>query len=234
MREVIEALLVLQDRDQKIRSVQQQLAAVPRERKSLDDKLAAARVAMEQAKQRSKENEVDRRKLEVDVQAKQTSIARFKTQQQATRKNEEFQALNHEIAHFNGEISALEDKELVLMEEAEGLKKATLEAEEELARAQASIKDQLARLEAGAVTLGERLKELQSDHASLKANIPEEPLALYQRLIVRKGDSAISPLDHEICGGCHMKVPTQVAVQVRMSQGVPQCPNCGRILYRVL
>lgn len=234
MREVIEALLVLQDRDQKIRSVQQQLAAVPRERKSLEDRLTAARTAMEQAKQRSKENEVERRKLEVEVQAKQTSIARFKTQQQATRKNEEFQALNHEIAHFSGEISALEDKELALMEEAEGLQKVNRAAEQEFERMQASIKDQVARLEAGAVTLAERLKELQSNHASLKTGIPEDPLALYERLIVRKGDSAISPLDHEICGGCHMKVPTQVAVQVRMSQGVPQCPNCGRILYRVL
>lgn len=234
MREVIEALLVLQDRDQKIRSVQQQQAAVPKERKSLDDKLAASRAAMELAKLRSKENEVERRKLEVEVQAKQTSIARFKTQQQATRKNEEFQALNHEIAHFSGEISALEDKELVLMEEAEGLQKANRAAEQEFERMQASIKDQIARLEAGAITLGERLKELQSNHTSLKAGIPEEPLSLYERLIVRKGDSAISPLEHEICGGCHMKVPTQVAVQVRMSQGVPQCPNCGRILYRVL
>lgn len=234
MREVIEALLVLQDRDQKIRSVQQQLAALPRERKSLDDKLAAARIAMEQAKQRSKENEVERRKLEVEVQAKQTSIARFKTQQQATRKNEEFQALNHEIAHFGGEISALEDKQLALMEEAEGLQKVNRAAEQEFERMQASIKDQAARLEAGAVTLRERLEELQSNHANLKTGIPDEPLALYERLIVRKGDSAVSPLDHEICGGCHMKVPTQVAVQVRMSQGVPQCPNCGRILYRVL
>lgn len=234
MREEIEALLVLQDRDQKIRSVQQQQAAVPRERKALEEKLGAAKTALEAAKLRVKENEVERRKLEVEVQAKQTSIARFKTQQQATRKNEEFQALNHEIAHFNNEIAALEDKELVFMEEAEALQQTSRAAEQEFERAQASIKDQLARLDAGAVTLGERLKELQSDHASLKAGIPEEPLALYERLIVRKGDSAISPLEHEICGGCHMKVPTQVAVQVRMSQGVPQCPNCGRILYRVL
>lgn len=234
MREVIEALLVLQDRDQKIRSVQQQQAAVPRERKNLEDRLGAARTTLEQAKLRAKENEVERRKLEVEVQAKQTAIARFKTQQQATRKNEEFQALNHEIAHFNGEISALEDKELGLMEEAEGLQKASRAAEQEYDRMQASIKDQVARLEAGAGTLGERLEELQSDHANLKAGIPEEPLSLYERLIVRKGDSAVSPLDHEICGGCHMKVPTQVAVQVRIGQGVPQCPNCGRILYRVL
>ena len=234
MRPEIEALLVLQDRDQKIRAAQQQIAAVPREKKVLEDKLSLARAVVEQAKQRLKENEVGRRKLEVEVQTKQTAIARFKTQQQATRKNEEFQALNHEIAHFDGEIAELEDHELVLMEEADVLQTANRAAEVDFEKVQASINDQLLKLHAAAEANADRLKELQADHAKLKQGIPEDPLFLYESLFVRKGDSAISPLEHEICGGCHMKVPTQVAVQVRMDQGVPQCPNCGRILYRVI
>ena len=31
-----------------------------------------------------------------------------------------------------------------------------------------------------------------------------------------------------------MKVPTQIVFQVRGDQGLTQCPQCGRILYRVI
>src|SRR5208282_6249399 len=60
--------------------------------------------------------ETERKKIDLDVQTKQAAIARYRSQQQTTRKNEEFAALNHEIEHAEKEISALEDSELELME----------------------------------------------------------------------------------------------------------------------
>ena len=48
--------------------------------------------------------------------AKQAAIARYKSQQQQTRKNEEFAALHHEIEHAEKDIVTLEDSELELME----------------------------------------------------------------------------------------------------------------------
>jgi predicted nucleic acid-binding Zn-ribbon protein len=234
MRAEVEALLILQDRDQKITGLKQQQTAAPREKRSLETRLTAARDSLEQARQRVRENEVERRKLELEVDGKRTAISRFKTQQQQTRKNEEFQALTHEIAHAEDAIRALEDQELVLMEQAEELQRAAAAAETETTRTQAIIRDQLARLQESTVATGQRLKELETDHAQLAEKVEADALYLYQRLFAKKGDAAVVPLEHEICGGCHMKVPTQVASQVRGDQALTQCPNCGRILYRVL
>ena len=94
MRPDLEALLILQDRDQKIKALLAQQKNLPRERKALEDKLATARQALEQTKQRVKENEVEKRKLELEVEGKRSSIGRFKSQQQQTRKNEEYTALS--------------------------------------------------------------------------------------------------------------------------------------------
>jgi predicted nucleic acid-binding Zn-ribbon protein len=233
MREEIEALLVLQDRDQKIRTLQLQQKSLPKDKKALEDKLAGARAALEAAKLRQRENEVERRKLELEVQAKRAAIVRFKTQQQQTRKNEEFQAFNHEIAHFEKDIAALEDRELEFMEQAEAFQSQTAAAEKELARAQASVQEQIVRLETGAQAGAVRLRELEADHARLGAGVSEGALELYKRLFAKKGDSAVVPLENEVCGGCHMKVPAQVGAQVRAEQGITQCPQCGRILHRV-
>ena len=56
----IEALLVLQDRDQKIRALRLEQKNLPRDLKAVEDKLTAARVRLESARQRARENEVDR------------------------------------------------------------------------------------------------------------------------------------------------------------------------------
>ena len=110
MRAEVENLLVLQDRDQKIKALQAQQKSYPLEKKSLEGRLAAARQLLEHARQMVKANEVERRKLELDVEGKRTSIGRFKTQQQQTRKNEEYTAFNKEIEHVEGEIRGLEEK----------------------------------------------------------------------------------------------------------------------------
>jgi predicted nucleic acid-binding Zn-ribbon protein len=234
MRAEVESLLILQDRDQKIAALKYQQTSTPQEKRALEARLAAAHDALEHAKGRVRENEVERRKLELEVEGKRTAIARFKTQQQQTRKNEEFQALTSEIAHAEESIRALEDRELVLMEQAEELQRFAATAETDTARAQGIIREQIKRLEEASAAAGQRLKELEADHAQLASNVDADVLYLYQRLFVKKGDAAVVPLEHEICGGCHMKVPTQVASQVRGDQELTQCPNCGRILYRVV
>ena len=234
MQPELEALLVLQDRDQKIKALREQQKSLPTAKKGLEAKLASARQLFDYAKQRGKENEVERRKLQLDVEGKQNSIARFKTQQQATRKNEEYQALSKEISHFEADIRALEDRELELMEQAEEIAKTISSAEKDFAKTDAAIQEQIAKLEAGAKAAGDRLSELEADHAKLASGVGEGTLDLYKRLLVKKGDAAVVPLEHEICGGCHMKVPTQVAAVVRARQTIAQCPNCGRMLYRVL
>ena len=234
MRSDLEALLVLQDRDQKIKTLHAQQKSYPLEKKSLEGRLATAKQVLEHARQQVKANEVERRKLELDVEGKRTAIGRFKTQQQQTRKNEEYTAFNKEIEHAEGEIRGLEDKELDLMEQAEALSRGAATAEAEFSKAQTTIHDQLARLEGQKKAADTRLVELQADHAKLAAGVPEETLDLYRRLFAKKGDAAVVPLESEICQGCHMKVPTQIVFQVRGDQDLTQCPQCGRILYRVV
>lgn len=230
----LETLLVLQDRDQKIKALQTQKKSLPRDKKALEDKLATAKLLLDQAKQRSQHNEVERRKIQLDVEAKRTAIGRFKTQQQATRKNEEFQAFNNEIKHAEDNIRTLEDSELELMEQAELIQRTVTEAEKDYKKAEGIIREQIARLEAGAKAADDRLHELTADHSKIAGGVPGDVLDLYQRLFVKKGDAAVVPLEHEMCGGCHMKVPTQISAQVRGEHLMTQCPNCGRILYRVI
>src|SRR4029453_4661860 len=93
----IEQLLILQDRDRKIRLLRQEQKSAPLERKSLEDKLASAQTQLEGLRLKAKEIEVERKKLENEAQAVRERILKYQAQKFQTRKNDEFAALSHEI-----------------------------------------------------------------------------------------------------------------------------------------
>ena len=113
----------------------------------------------------------------------------------------------------------------------ETAKPALVEAERNVAEAKRRVAAQISDLEAKIATLGETLKTVEAERAALAEGIDEDILDQYNRLFVSKGGSAVVPLEHEVCTGCHMKLTTQTLVRVRGGQQITHCEQCGRILY---
>jgi len=227
----LEQLLLLQDREQKIKQIQNEIRTLPLQKKNLEAQLAASVVSVEALKQKARHTELERKKLELDVGTRAESISRLKTQQYQTRKNDEFQAMGHEIERYENEISKIEDAELELMEQADKIK-AELAAEEKKAAAtKESNARQMTDLEAKSKTLQERLEDLNKERAELSGRIDEDLLSRFERLFTSKGDAVVVALEHEVCTGCHMKVTPATAMRARGGKEIVSCENCGRILY---
>jgi hypothetical protein len=227
----IERLLILQDRDQKIRLLRLELKNLPADRASLDSRLAAGSAQLEAAKQHGREVEIEKKKLEVEAQAKRDSIAKFRTQQFQTRKNEEFQALTNEIKRFQDDIEKIEDREIELMEEAEKVKAEVTEADKLHSQTKTHTNRQIAEIAAKTQAIEAQLVELEAERAKLAEDIDEDLLYQYNKLFVNKGGLAVVALEHETCMGCHMKLTTQTAVRVKGGREILNCEQCGRILY---
>ena len=231
MLPVLEQLLVLQNRDQKINLLQRELKSAPVERKAIEDKLAASGAAVDAVKLKVREIEVARKSLELDANTRRDTIAKLKTQQFQTRKNEEFAALGTEVKRYEAEVQSIEDKELELMDETEKLKPSIAAAEKDLAQKKGQIAQQMSDLEAKIKAIETELAQLQAERTTLAAQIDEDLLDRYQRLLASKGDAAVVAVEHEVCTGCHMKVTTQTAVKAKGSLEIVSCEQCGRILY---
>jgi len=227
----LEQLLILQDRQQKIRQIQTEIETVPLRRKSLEAQLAASASAVDVLKHTTRQIEVDRKKLELDVGTRTDSIARFKTQQYQTRKNDEFQALGHEIERFENEIRKIEDEELELMVQADKAKIDLTEEEKKAAGVKESIARQTADLDEKSKALESRLEDLTRERAELAEKIDEDLLGRFERLFKSKGDAAVVAIEHGVCTGCHMKVTSATAASARAGKEIVSCENCGRILY---
>ncbi|HVF71977.1 MAG TPA: C4-type zinc ribbon domain-containing protein [Chthoniobacterales bacterium] len=231
MQAELEQLLVLQNRQQKIRQIQTEIKTVPQQRQHLEAQLAASAASLSALKQKVQHLEMDRKKLELDAGTRRESINRLKTQQYETRKNDEFRAMGNEIERYEKEIHNIEDQELELMDETEKLKVEVAAEEKKAGAARESIARQMADLEEKGKTLESRLSQLTAERAELAARVEEDLLDQFERLFTSKGDAAVVALEHEVCTGCHMKVTTQTAHRVKNGKEIVSCEQCGRILY---
>jgi len=231
MRETIEKLLILQDRDRKIRRIKGELGHIEPQRLLLQTKTADAQAALESGKNRGKQIESERKNLELEVETKKQLIARYANQQLQTRKNEEYRALAHEIEMCKDEIFKIEDKELSLMEQAEATQKEVLRATHILNEARKLMEEQVAQLATREQNLKKELAELETNRQELAAAVEDSSRGRYERLFKSKGENVVVGVQHGVCGGCHMRVPAQVLVTCQAQQELVTCPNCGRILY---
>jgi predicted nucleic acid-binding Zn-ribbon protein len=231
MIDAIERLLALQDRDQRIRTLRIELEQIPGERKLREKQLAECASRLESAKTRLKEIEVEKKNLEIEAATKRAAIERYKTQQLQTRKNEEYTALAHEIEACGKAISAIEDREIVFMEEAESLTPKIRAAEEEYTTEKARIDKALNALASKVPNIEAMIKDLEVARKEAASGVDEDIVDQYERIFKSKGGSAVVPLEHEVCTGCHMKVTSQTALEVRAEKTIVHCPNCARMLY---
>jgi predicted nucleic acid-binding Zn-ribbon protein len=231
MQQIIEKLLILQDRDRQILRIREQLARVQPERQAFLDRAATSQAGLDSVKTKAKQVESDRKKLELDVDAKKLQIERYALQQFQTKKNEEYRALAHEIETCKEEIARLEDSQLELMEQAETLQREASAATRQADKTRKLAEENVRELAAREQNLREELAGLESNRNELTAEIDEQPLRIYERLLRHKGDHVVVGIEHGVCGGCHMRFPTQLLVSCQAAKELVTCPNCGRILY---
>jgi|ERR1700677_587896 hypothetical protein len=231
MQEIIEKLLILQERDRRIFRVKEELARIEPERQSFQSRSAGASAALDAAKLRGKQIESERKKLELEVESKKEQIEKYSLQQFQTKKNEEYRALAHEIETCKGAITELEDKELELMEQAETAQRHLAATTREADEAKKASDGQLKDLKGRESKLSAELTALESNRDQLTGAIEDRALRQYERLLRNKGDNVVVGIQHGVCGGCHMKFPVQLMVSCQAAKELVTCPNCGRILY---
>jgi predicted nucleic acid-binding Zn-ribbon protein len=227
----LEALLDLQERDQRVTAADEALSALEPEVAALDDALHAAERAVEQAR-RGVTDAVGRR------ETLEGKIASYRTMQEQRRQKLEWVRGAKEASTLMAELdltrSVLAKEEAEYMRSGDAVTAAELrvqEAEQALEgvreaqaperEALAGKRDAILAEREGAVAA----REEQTQH------VEGGLLVRYERIRRGKAPLALYALHADACGHCYTAVPTQRRVLIQRGASIEGCEACGVLLY---
>ena len=231
MLPALEALIALQALDSAADTARRRLAELPAAELAIAQRLDDARAAVESVKSRLHENQQARRVLDKDVAAVDVRLARFDDHKAAVKTNQEYTALLHEIATAKAEKDAIEDRILILMEEADNLGAELKAAEAALAQKQRDGDAERAALATEGRALEAEVKRLLDERTRKVGETTPAIFAKYDQLLKSRRGLAVVQMVGEICAACHVRLRPHVAQLIRRNEEIVQCESCQRILY---
>jgi predicted nucleic acid-binding Zn-ribbon protein len=141
----------------------------------------------------------------------------------------ELSSLQQEVSMLKSRRAELEDKALVIMEEADQTREEVSTLISELNAIEADWTANQDTLKQSIEHERGSLAELTEKRQVFIRDVDAASLQLYQTLRKQKG-SAVARVEQGICRGCRISLPVNELQNVRSGRLI-QCSSCARILY---
>ena len=231
MNQDLKQLIRLQSIDIAIQELRARVDRFPGISKALDEQLLSAQSSLERAKEKAKNNQANRKKLEAEIGSIEMKISKYRDQMMAVKTNDEYRALQHETEHAQTAIRKIEDDILNLMMEAESsqaeIKTAEVRLKEDQQKVDLDRKQLTEQNQRDLSALESYLKERKAIEASISADL----VPRYERVRKARGGIAVAAARNEVCEICQVRIRPQVFQEIRRNDQIIACDACQRILY---
>ena len=229
MKDGLLALLQLQEVDKELGRLEEAREQYPAEiavrRKELD---GAAAVLKEQEDSVA-ELAAQQRHLDRELETARVSLTDHEERFAEVTTNREYDALQLEIETCKSGISDYETRILETIDASEAMQEQVVAAAEEFEETRQAHQIHIDELEANLSTLQEEVDALVERREIVIRGIPDNICRVYERSKKRKG-MRVAPARKGACGACFRQLPAQLRSDVRRSDRLCYCENCGVIL----
>lgn len=232
MHPELRALVELQAIDDRIAALKRELGAIPgrieaenRLLTSFEDSVAEAQKAVEGVKKRQRDTERE-------IQSTEQRLRETRGKQALVKTNDEFRALNSEIAQLESRVGSLEDAALEIMESLPAAEKRLAETKGGLDRAKGQVQGAVGRHKAEGERLEKSLQSLLVERQSAASAVSRPWQERYDKFYKIRGGLAVCPIIDQTCQGCRMSETLQRFFEIRDSgDAIFTCSSCGRIIF---
>jgi predicted nucleic acid-binding Zn-ribbon protein len=146
----------------------------------------------------------------------------------------DLEALQHEIVSLAKRQSDLEEVELEVMERLEAAQQHLDTLVAERAEVLAELATLSAERDTALAQIGEESRGVRADRDALAPQLPEDLVALYEKLRAQNAGIGAAALHRGRCEGCRLEInPTELSrIREAPSNEVLRCEDCRRILVR--
>lgn len=206
-----------------------EIARLEASRRELVDQVRDAQITVDDLR-------VEQRKADADVEQVKARRTRDRDRidQGLITSPKDLSRMQHELESLDRRIHTLEDAEIEIMERLEeaeqmleGLRIRTADVDAELAGLTSARDSRWAQIDA-------ELAEVAARRGPAAEGVPEDLLALYERLRAQKGGVGAAELRARRCGGCQLSIDNAELAVIKSapSDQVVRCEECQRILVR--
>ena len=168
---------------------------------------------------------------ENDLKSAEQAVIKFREQIGQAKSNKEYQALQHEILSKEADNARLEDAVLLQMQKSDKKKEERDAIAAELKQAEDKIDDECDEFDKKLKVLGAEIDGLQEKREAAKKDVPADILGKYERLIDRRGQTAMVAVINGTCQGCFMQLRAETMAHLKKRADLVFCHSCARILY---
>ncbi len=206
-----------------------EIAALEQTRTALDNQVRDARIVVDDLSR-------EQRKVDADVEQVKARRQRDRDRmdQGLITNPKDLERMQHELASLERRISSLEDDELEVMARQEDAQRELDSLTAQLEAAEARLATLVEARDEKVAALDDQLTEVERDRGPAVEGMPEDLLALYERLRQQKGGVGAAALRARECGGCRLTLDNAELAVIRSapSDQVIRCEECQRILVR--
>ncbi len=143
----------------------------------------------------------------------------------------ELAALEKEIESLKKQRSRLDEKILLMMDEAEANKNKEKELTAHLMEVEQNYKNKESEYKKEVSILAIEARNLKAEREKLAPTINSAMLKKYESLRSGKAGIGIGKIETESCSACHTTLRNSVIRRIKDSEEIVFCDNCGRMLY---
>ncbi len=231
-------LLDLQEIDARLDLLRHQLATLP-ETKELAALVATRSEVDDQARDsRIIVDDLTREQKKADADVEQVKTRRKRDQDRMDQglitNPKDLERMQQELVSLQRRITELEDLELDVMEQLENAQEALSRHNAKLDEIDEQIVTLTASRDEKAGTVTEESERLTAERTEMAAGLPEDLIALYEKLRTQKGGVGAAALRRRQCTGCSLELTASdlQTIAKAPSDEVLRCEECQRILVR--
>ncbi|MDE2508301.1 MAG: nucleic acid-binding protein [Planctomycetota bacterium] len=216
---------------QRAKAIRDRLTTGPKVIAAREQALAQRQAAAEVAKKALHDAKLHQKRREGDMKVSQDKIDDLKVKLNQVRKNDEYKALQNQIAHDRSNLSKIEDDVLEDMSKIELLSAEAQKLEAEAKAYAAEVAAAKLQFESHADEQRAQLAELEAAVVDSESIIDELERERYRRTVKQLGADALAAVENHACSGCFVSITAQCMNDLMNGHGLSFCKTCGRLLY---
>lgn len=227
----LDQLIQLQVIDYDLGELERSKEYLPDMMENLNREITESRAKYEETKKAIEDAKIRQHQLELDVKAKQQDLEKYQRQMMSIKTNKEYDALVAQIDKIKGDIDVAETEILNMIDQIRLHENHVGEYKKQLEQVEENNDKQLRILKEKMDSIGDKIAAKGKERQVVLGSVPRSILSVYERVRRGKGGDVVVSVKRRACGACYKSLTPKKAQEIKGGGKIFTCDYCGRILY---